>query len=252
MSSIKQSAVRFLIGPGQTTRWGEKEWHAVKPLVERQDFIYSCDIVDKCPPEAFNFMNANDFIDREEFFEFDRNRSWPGDMNLRKFYFYAAAGKEMPLTARIAFFNSWVSWIHADKTKLVNVVAHIPKHRMCRSAEEWTSILLKLKMNGLIVKLIGGDDVMEWAGKKAIKDMIVKPKDMAEAADYINSARIFIGSASCNYVIAEALGVYRFVDVPDESIGTVPIDQKGWNVAKWSADRVVDAVMRIQRSLVEA
>lgn len=231
----------FYIGPGQSIRWGQKEWESVLRLVGLQEYISCAKIVDACPDDAFNFMMSESHIKKNEFFELDEGKTWPANASLKKIYYFAASNE--PFNIRNSQFSNENQWIKCEKTKLVNVVAHIPKHRMCRDASEWENILLQLKRNGLIVKLIGGDDVDEWSSHPSLVEMITKPRDMLEAAEYINSANVFIGSASCNYVLAESLSVMRFVDVPPESIGTVPTDTRGWNVALWSAERIIRSIM---------
>lgn len=226
----------FFLGPGQDNRWGSEEIKSIIPLAKYQSYISSCEEVDSCPEGAFNFKEEGGEKKPECFYEL--SMGWPGDLRLKKLYFVSYF-KDMGMRWILENFKRSGAWLTAPSTKKFDVVAHIPTRRITRSKKEWVHIIKAIENSGRTVAIIGGEDVREWDGHFNC----IKPKDMLDAADYINSSRMFIGSASCNYVIAEGLDKLRFVDIHPDSLGTAPSEDNGWNITPWSTQTCIERIL---------
>tara|TARA_R110002096_G_scaffold51401_6_gene134414 strand:+ start:3707 stop:4363 length:657 start_codon:yes stop_codon:yes gene_type:complete len=205
---------------------------ALLPLINYQYYIRDSHKVESCPPGSFNFHTKANDRNPEAFYE--HTTGWPGDVRLKKRYFEAYF-RDMGMGWILNSFKRSQPWLTAPRGEKFDVVAHIPTHKMCREKEEWSYILKQLSLEGHEVVVIGGDDVSDWEDSAEC----YKPRDMLEAASLIGDAKMFIGTASCNYVIAEGIGTLRFVDIHPDAVGTKPSEDNGWDISDWPADVVL-------------
>ena len=137
----------------------------------------------------YDLQHAEDDSNPEMFPEW-HGGSWPGNCNIRKRY-AVHFGVE---------YDPEATWLTALRTANVDVAVHIPQRRSLRSRADWMKRLDGLR--GLRVAILGEEGV--GVG------------NLLETADYINSAKVFLGVVSSCNALAEGLGKRRLVEqVPD-------------------------------------
>ena len=125
-------------------------------------------------------------------------RNWPGNIHIAKRYAHHFGVAWKPGSI----------WLDAPKTKEVDIVIHAP-HRRVTDYRSLAEAIQRLDMAGHGIAII--DIENEWP-----EEYRLQPKDMLEAADWINSAKVFLGAVSSCHAIAEALGKPRLVQqAPD-------------------------------------
>lgn len=129
--------------------------------------------------------------------------NWPGNIHLAKRYAHHFGVAWKPGSI----------WLDAPKnhTESVDIAFHAPKRR-CTDENNLRQIMEMLVHLGYGVAVIDPDRewFMDIAGVQHVT------KDMLEAADIINSAKVFLGAVSSCHAIAEALGKPRLVQqAPD-------------------------------------
>jgi len=144
-------------------------------------------------------------------------RQWPGNCHIAKRY-------------AVHFDVEWdpeAVWLTAPRTKKVDIVFHMPIRRSVRPAIEWAHILKVFRQLNYSVLILGGrDDIEEWrfyAGRIPR----LAPDTLLQSADYINSAKLFIGGASSCNTIAEGLKKHRIVELADDCDDTYPYGDTG-------------------------
>ncbi len=223
------------LGPGQNQRWGDREIKSLLPLINYQSYATGIKVA-SASPDAHDFTDCTRIVNSRDFYEWHGLR-WPGNINLKKRYFIGYFLAMYGMKWVLEHFESEPKWLDAPRTKPYQFVLHLPTQRLCRPISDWYDIVNQLKLLGSVA-IIGSDDTDIWENTGVYQ----RPTDMLDAANYINSAHMFLGSASCNYVIAEGLRKLRFVDVPQESEGTVPTNHSGWNIASWSVQEIINRV----------
>ena len=136
----------------------------------------------------YDLQHAEDDKNPEAFPEW-HGGSWPGNCNIRKRY-AVHFGVD---------YDPEATWLTAPATKDVDVAVHIPQRRSVRSTKDWHEILGEL--GDLRVALLGE----EGGGTDSL----------LETADYINSAKVFLGVVSSCNALAEGLGKRRLVEQAD-------------------------------------
>jgi len=137
----------------------------------------------------YDLQHAEDDYNPEAFPEWD-GKPWPSNCNIRKLY-----------TVHFGVdYDPDATWLTAPRTKDVDVAIHLPSRRAVRSAADWSEIVEGL--SGLKVVILGEEGL--------------GVDNLLETADYINSAKVFLGVVSSCNALAEGLGKQRLVEqAPD-------------------------------------
>jgi len=136
----------------------------------------------------YDLQHAEDDKNPEAFPEW-HGGSWPGNCNIKKRY-AVHFGVE---------YDPEAIWLTAPQTKDVDIAVHIPQRRSLRSRADWMKILDGLR--GLRVAILGEEGL--------------GVDSLLETADYINSAKVFLGVVSSCNALAEGLGKRRLVEQAD-------------------------------------
>ena len=230
--------------------WDESMAKSMLPLLQYQDYIgraallpllegeiktwRACGAVpDEVKALSHNLHNAEKDRNPEAFPEW-HGKCWPGNCHIAKRY-------------AVHFGVEWnpnATWLTAPMKKGVDVVFHMPMRRMVRTMKEWGTILSALYVDGHCVVIIGGDDLHEWNELRGVASLI-RPTDFLQAADYINSARLFMGGASSCNTVAEGLKRRRIVELADGCDDTYPYGSTGWCANDMSTDEVIALARRL-------
>ena len=244
-SIMKAGGGTLYVGPHNHGAWGIQHWMALLPLLKEQWYLYDVkiigDINDKPTDLTYDFSKTWEHLRIAEHFESDGRDE--GDVSLKKREYLNCFRERTSFSHLLCSFSHHERWLYAPSTKSVDIVIHAPKHKLTRSQQHFGDVVQKLAKHGFKTVFIGSDDALEWS---AYGEVVVTP-DLLVAADYINSARLFFGTASCCYVIAEALGKLRFVDIFGGARGTTPRDESGWETNSWSVDLIVERALMLLR-----
>lgn len=235
----------IFIGPHDHLNWSETLQRAGVSLCAYQQYIHHAERVE-LKPDFLTHDFTHTWSDQKEWqsektgigwqFEYDTSIS---SCSLKKRDFFNLFKYQHTVPEMLRMLDHNGPWITSPKTKAFDVVCHFPGHKICRDPEEWRAIFREMSMVlGLNVAMIGGADI-EWWGDDCCP--LIHPMDLLEAADYINSAKLFIGVSSAPYHIAEALDQFRFVECHDTK-GTEPRNERGWKINDWPLERVMHAV----------
>ena len=165
----------------------------------------------------YDLQHAEDDRNPEDFPEW-HGGSWPGNCNIRKRY-AVHFGVE---------YDREAVWLTAPRTKEVDVAVHIPQHRLVRPLEDWFELLWELRLKKLRVVLLG----KEGLGTNSL----------LESANYINSAKVFLGVVSSCNAIAEGLGKRRLVEQADGCDNVNVGGKMGLSINNLSNQEVVEMV----------
>ena len=163
----------------------------------------------------YDLQHAEDDKNPKDFPEW-HGGSWPGNCNIRKRY-AVHFGVD---------YDPEATWLTAPATKEVDVAIHIPSHRIVRSAVEWCEILDGL--SGLKVMVLGEEGL--------------GVDSLLETADYINSAKVFLGVVSSCNALAEGLGKRRLVEQADGCDNVNAGGKMGLSINGLSNQEVVEMV----------
>jgi len=186
--------------------------------------------IDTC---SFNLWKAETDHNPEAFPEW-HGRVWPGNCHIAKRY-------------AVHFGVEWdpeSKWLTAPTTKKVDVIFHMPLRRIVRNRKQWFWILNRLQETGYSVIILGGpNDIDEWSGRSEFHTCC--PKDFLETADYINSAKLFIGGASSCNTVAEGLKKRRIVELAPDCDDTYPYGDTGHYANDMSDEKIVQLALEI-------
>ena len=163
----------------------------------------------------YDLQHAEDDKNPEAFPEW-HGGSWPGNCNIKKRY-AVHFGVE---------YDPEAVWLTAPATKEVDVAVHIPQRRSVRSTKDWHEILGAL--GDLRVALLG-----EESGST---------DSLLESADYINSAKVFLGVVSSCNALAEGLGKRRLVEQADGCFNVNAGGKMGLSINGLSNQEVIELV----------
>ena len=164
----------------------------------------------------YDLQHAEDDKNPEAFPEW-HGGSWPGNCNIRKRY-AVHFGVE---------YDPEAVWLTAPRTKKnVDVAVHLPMRRSVRSSEDWKEILNGLSR--LKVVILGEEGL--------------GTDDLLETANYINSAKVFLGVVSSCNAIAEGLGKRRLVEQADGCFNVNAGGKMGLSINGLSNQEVVEMV----------
>ena len=164
----------------------------------------------------YDLQHAEDDKNPEAFPEW-HGGSWPGNCNIKKRY-AVHFGVE---------YDPEAIWLTAPKTKEVDVVVHLPMRRSVRSGADWNNILDGL--SGLKVVVLG-------------EEGLIGTDSLLESADYINSAKVFLGVVSSCNALAEGLGKRRLVEQADGCDNVNVGGKMGLSINSLSNQEVVEMV----------
>lgn len=134
-------------------------------------------------------------------------------------------------------------WIDAPLTKAgVDVVFHAPSYRLVRNRESWLKIIRAISQHCSVVIITGKNDRFDWSQVDDVAATIA-PGDFVQVADYINSAKCFLGAASSSYCVAEALRKMRFVELRADCYNTYCYGDTGMIINNLDDDAVVAKVL---------
>lgn len=163
---------------------------------------------------------------------YDPRSGWPGNANIAARY-----AVHFGLVYRPAD-----KWLFAPVTHLgaVDVVVHCPVRRMVRPLQEWMLLLNAMQAAGLRVVIIGQEDRRIWSR--------VADGDLLDSAEWINSAKVFLGTVSSCNAIAEGLKKRRFVEQASDCFNVnVSPETGGTCINGMDKKEVVDAVTQAVR-----
>lgn len=215
--------------------WNQEMLDSLLPLLEYQKYIKSADQCET-PPHFGNINISHDLHDAEDSFNPEDFPEWIGP---------TWPGNGVSILKRYALhFNIHPdfeeTWLDAPQTKDVDIVFHMPQRRCLRDFDEWIRILLTLSHHykQKVIILAGPDDAHEWGDMTKSLPVIV-PQSFLETADYINSAKLFIGGASSCNVCAEGLKQWRMVEIADGCHDIYAQGRTGFTINGWSPEDVV-------------
>jgi len=245
--TIKKSGGGTLVlGPGQQHGWGDDEIDALMPLINYQDYVYEIWSIDKKYPDQIDhdFTSIRDIVNPEDFWEWE-HEPWPGNAHLKKRYFNSLWRKRAGLIDQMLAYSNDDKWLTAphESYAVFDIVFHAPTRKIVRGQAEWHDILSALSTKGFTILVIGGDDLDEWSD--SLYYVKHKPANFLEVASRIDACGLFLGLASCNYVIAEGLDKFRLIDMAPATTGAEPMNERGWDITNWSKGRVIAAATRI-------
>ena len=163
----------------------------------------------------YDLQHAEDDKNPEDFPEW-HGGSWPGNCNIKKRY-AVHFGVE---------YDPEATWLTAPRTKEVDVAVHLPMRRSVRSAEDWDEILGGLSR--LKVMVLGEEGL--------------GTNSLLATADYINSAKVFLGVVSSCNALAEGLGKRRLVEQADGCDNVNARGKMGLSINGLSNQEVVEMV----------
>lgn len=179
--------------------WNEELAKLTLKLIKYQDYVKKVGLINR-QNITYNLIDAEQDYNPEKFPEWAGD-DWPGNIHLAKRY-------------AVHFGVDWgldEPWLTAPKTKNIDVVVHAPSYRITDKIQLYFTIL-ELLRNKYSVAIIGTPhDLEHWQYHQLADVQLVTPKDMLEAADWINSAKVFLGAVSSGHAIAEGLGKPRYV-----------------------------------------
>ena len=249
---MKLGGGEIYIGPHNHTHWNEGLQKAAVSLCAHQPYITHAERVDEKPDGlTYDFtqtwrdqkMHQSETTGIGPHFEYHTSIASCG---LKKRDLINLFKSTYTLREILRMLNHDEPWLTAPETKSYDVVCHLPHHKICRSLQEWKQIFEAIYDLGLSVALIGAGDVEEWGEGQAWD--LVKPCDLLDAADYINSAKLFIGVSSVNNAIAEGLDQFRFIECR-EAWGTEPQNERGWKINDWNLERITHSVKLLTEPL---
>ena len=164
-----------------------------------------------------DLQHAEDDKNPQDFPEW-HGGSWPGNCNIRKRY-AVHFGVE---------YDPEAIWLTAPQTKEVDVAVHIPQHRLVRPLEDWFELLWELRLKKLRVVLLG----KEGLGTDSL----------LETANYINSAKVFLGVVSSCNALAEGLGKRRLVEQAPDCYSVNAGGKMGLSINGMSNQEVIEMV----------
>ena len=233
----------FYLSLFHTPGWNEKMLRSLLPLIEYQEYITKAGMCE--PPPRFGDIDithdlhqAEDDFNPECFPEWN-GPVWPGNCSIQKRY-AVHFGMEC---------NHEEVWLTAPQTRELDITFHMPHRRSVRDVDEWIRILLTFQIHYKlkVIVLAGPNDAREWTDLTNQLKVIV-PKDYLETADWINSAKLFIGGASSCNVCAEGLKKWRMVEVADGCDDTYAKGKTGFTINSWPPNDVISmAIMLLQK-----
>jgi hypothetical protein len=239
----KYGGGHLYIGPHQHTNWTPKLMHTAAILCAHQNYIDGVDIVNEKPLDlTYDFTDSWGHQEVKHHFEY--NGKSIASCSLKKRDFINLNKYKYKFVELLGMLNQYETWLTAPNTCSYDIVCHLPHHKLVRDKSEWHRVFDYFSTDFKIA-IIGADDIDYWQANQSYT--IIKPDNLLEAADYINSAKLFIGVASCNYVIAEGLGKFRFVESKEAS-GVDPMNDTGYQIAKWDTDRVIESMHLVLRT----
>lgn len=234
-----------------TPGWDEQMAKRLLPFIEYQQYVTSAiylpikfgdlegwrhggGVPKELDPIAYNLWEAEKDYNPEAFPEW-HGGSWPGNCHIAKRY---AVHFDVP-------WDPDSIWLNAPATKKIDIVFHMPMRRMVRPSADWAFILNTLQGFGHSVLILGGmDDIGEWLSVDPKLPRLC-PDNFLVAADYINSAKLFLGGASSCNTVAEGLKKPRIVELADDCDDTYPYGTTGQCANAMSIEEVVNASLEI-------
>jgi len=186
-----------------------------QPYIEGVHFLPHLMATCGCVKVDYDLQHAEDDKNPEDFPEW-HGGSWPGNCNIRKRY-AVHFGVE---------YDPEATWLTAPRTKEVDVAVHMPQRRSVRSRADWMKILDGLR--GLRVAILGEEGL--------------GVDSLLETADYINSAKVFLGVVSSCNALAEGLGKRRLVEQADGCDNVNARGKMGLSINGLSNQEVVEMV----------
>ena len=175
-----------------------------------------------CPYPHIGLINhdlqhAEDDKNPEAFPEW-HGGSWPGNCNIRKRYAVHFG----------VVYDPEAVWLTAPRTKEVDVAVHLPMRRSVRTVEDWCAIRGGLERRGLKVVILGEEGL--------------GTDSLLETANYINSAKVFLGVVSSCNALAEGLGKRRLVEQADGCDNVNVGGKMGLSINSLSNQEVIEMV----------
>lgn len=193
--------------------WNRKLIDLLLPFLKYQAYIKDAEFIkyqniEPLLPKMFDLHKGETDYNPEMFPEYN-GKGWPANAHI---------GKRYALHFGLEFdFES--IWITAPKTKKLDIAFHAPERRLIPETTNRLKKILKILGTKYDIICIGDDaDLKFWNNTPNIK--LVKPDNMLEASDYINSASIFLGAVSSCACIAEGLKKRRLVWANEDCFNT--------------------------------
>lgn len=217
----------------QQGNWSLQIAKSLKPFLEYQDYIGEVEVVDQEQLKKLQIdydLHKAELDYNPECFPEWHKRDWPGNCHIAKRY---------ATHFGIPFFVE-NSWLKAPQTKRVDVAFHAPLRRAVRPPQDTGWIISQLTKQGYNVIILGSDDIDDW--KPYADGGYLMPSSILEMADWINSAKVFMGAASSGNVIAEGLKKPRFVELADGCDNTFPYGMTGRFTNQYPKEELLEAI----------
>jgi hypothetical protein len=241
---------RLALSLYQQGGWYKYMIDALLPLIEYQSYIEDCGQCDQEDRHQYDvdFVKYENMFNPLMFPEWE-GPDWPGNIHIGKRYAACAGVTWSPGRA----------WLQAPQTYVddLDIVFHAPMRRCMRDPDRWADIIRNLCIDEYNIAVIGSkEDIEDWEprlhsksdftyyGKK--RDFsktgsmtLVIPDNFLQAADYINSAKLFMGAISSCHAIAEGLGVWTMCDVHTDCSEFYSKGKTGVTCNSWQTDQVL-------------
>ncbi|KKM76751.1 hypothetical protein LCGC14_1377030 [marine sediment metagenome] len=211
---------QLMVSDYHGVNWDLKVAETMRSFLLHQSYVKSVVLIDYDDLDYgrvdYDLQHAEDDKNPEAFPEW-HGGSWPGNCNIRKRY-AVHFGVE---------YDPEAVWLTAPHTRIVDVAVHLPMRRSVRKIGDWDEILDGLKE--LRVAVLGEEGVLGT-------------DNLLETADYINSAKVFLGVVSSCNALAEGLGKRRLVEQADGCDNVNAGGKMGLSINRLSNQEVVEMV----------
>lgn len=177
------------------------------PLLRSQPYIFSADIHNGQPID----INLNAF--RSSGFPHDK-----GDIGR----YYRHSFRCLPRT--------WEPWLTVEPDKTYSGMILVNRTQRYRNPALSYAFLRKYESRMLFLGL--NDEYQEFQSTYQIRVPQLLPKDFYQAACAIAACKLFVGSQSCCWAIAEGLKVPRVVEIYPGAANCIPNGLNGWEAIR--------------------
>jgi hypothetical protein len=126
--------------------------------------------------------------------------------------------------------RTWEPWLTVDPDKAYAGLILVNRTQRYRNPNLSYAFLAKYASRLVFMGL--PEEYREWRQEYQINVPHFLPKDFLEAARAIAACRLFIGSQSCCWAIAEGLKVPRVVEVFPHAPNCIPNGENGWEAVR--------------------
>lgn len=211
-------------------QWGDRGARQLKPLIEYQDYISSCDIQRSAPVDSnYCFLRA----------AYDGHGD-PGATHIVQKHVEAYNHwPKYPDT--VADHDVEQPWLTAPtQDGLPPIVCQIPNIRDERSFESWSQIL-----DGRDYLIYEREEAWHRLQPHFPSERIVEADTVLDIATHVASSKVFIGCNSSVWAIADGMKKPALVDVGAGAHNSAPLYRASHDIHGWSNQKVIDKLDEI-------